>query len=66
MLMMSESLGEDINNLQFNENVWKSDNTSFKSFTDRVTDNFNMLCALMIYKIGNDLNSTCIYWRVKV
>ena len=60
MLMMSESLGEDIDNLLFNGNVWKSDNTSFNSFTNRVTVDFNMLCALMIDGIGCDPNSTCI------
>ena len=58
--MTSESLGEYISNLQFSGNVWKSNNTSFKSFTDRVTIDFNMLCALMIDRIGRDLNSTCI------
>ena len=40
--------------------MWKSDNMSFKGFTDRVTVHFNMLYALMIDKIGRDLNSTWI------
>ena len=35
--------------------MWKSDNTSFKGFTDRVTIDFNMLCALMIDRIGRNL-----------
>jgi hypothetical protein len=46
MSMTSESLGEDISNLKISGNMWKSDNTSFKGFPDRVTIHFNMFwCA---------------------
>jgi hypothetical protein len=60
MSMTGERLGENIRNLEISGNMWKSDNPSFKGFPDRVIVHFNMLGALMIDRIGRDLNSTGI------
>ena len=46
-LHFAKSFGEEISELVFGTNMRELENSSFQFFSNEVTVNFNMFCALM-------------------
>lgn len=59
-MLLSDNIGENIRNLSISRYMRKRNHSCIKSFTSKIAVHFDMLGALIIYRVGSCVNCTDI------